>query len=64
MYDELWKLLITIGGKVCKETALSTWNNNDSLFINENLKPLNSIELPDNVSEILATFDEKKKLCF
>lgn len=64
MYDELWKLLITIGGKVCKETALSTWNNNDSLFINENLKPLNSIELPDNVSEILVTFDEKKKIMF
>ncbi|KAL4148221.1 hypothetical protein QTP88_002503 [Uroleucon formosanum] len=41
MYDELWKLLITIGGKVCKETALSAWNNNGSLFINENLKPLN-----------------------
>ncbi|KAL4152998.1 hypothetical protein QTP88_000831 [Uroleucon formosanum] len=64
MYDKLWKLLITIGGKVCKETALSAWNNNDSLFINENLKPLSSIELSHDVLEILATFDEKNKIMF
>ncbi|KAL4085365.1 hypothetical protein QTP88_027224 [Uroleucon formosanum] len=46
--------LITIGGKVCKETALSAWNSNDSLFINENLKPLSSIKLPHDVFEECA----------
>ncbi|CAI6357910.1 unnamed protein product [Macrosiphum euphorbiae] len=65
LHSELRNLIIVIAGKVCKAEVLKTWNNNTSLFDHhDNLKSLDLIELPIQVSTILSLVSERCKLLF
>jgi len=64
LHSKLRNLIIVIAGKVCKAEVLKIWNNSTSLFDNENLKSLDSIELPIEVSRILSLVPERSKLIF
>ncbi|KAL4097428.1 hypothetical protein QTP88_022210 [Uroleucon formosanum] len=65
LHSELHNFIIPItAGKVCKAEVLNTWNNSTSFFNNENLKSLDSIELPIEVSRILSLVPERSKLIF